>query len=58
MSEKSKEIVNKIADVIIENKKQLTKLDSAIGDGDHGINMARGFEQVKEKVNRNRSGSC
>ena len=51
MSEKSKEIVNKIADVIIENKKHLTKLDSAIGDGDHGINMARGFKEVKEKVN-------
>ena len=53
MSEKSKEIVNKIADVIIENKKHLTQLDSAIGDGDHGINMARGFKKIKEKIDGN-----
>ncbi|ADQ13515.1 dihydroxyacetone kinase subunit DhaL [Halanaerobium hydrogeniformans] len=53
MTEKSKEILDKIADVIIENKKHLTKLDSAIGDGDHGINMARGFKEVKEKINGN-----
>jgi dihydroxyacetone kinase-like protein len=24
----------------------LTQLDAAIGDGDHGINMTRGFEAV------------
>jgi dihydroxyacetone kinase-like protein len=53
VSEKSKEIVNKIADVIIDNKKKLTKLDSAIGDGDHGINMARGFKKIKEKIDGN-----
>ena len=53
MTEKSKEILDKLADVIIENKKHLTKLDSAIGDGDHGINMARGFKEVKEKINGN-----
>jgi len=32
--------------VIEENKDLLTELDSAIGDGDHGINMARGFAAV------------
>ncbi|CCU78829.1 Phosphoenolpyruvate-dihydroxyacetone phosphotransferase, ADP-binding subunit DhaL [Halanaerobium saccharolyticum subsp. saccharolyticum DSM 6643] len=50
MTEKSKKIINEIADVIIENKKYLTKLDSAIGDGDHGINMTKGFKKVKEKM--------
>ncbi len=50
MTEKSKKIINEIADVIIENKKYLTELDSAIGDGDHGINMTKGFKKVKEKV--------
>lgn len=50
MTEKSKEIINKVADVIIENKKYLTELDSAIGDGDHGINMSKGFNKVKEKL--------
>src|SRR4051794_1961702 len=28
------------------NADHLTQLDSAIGDGDHGINMSRGFEAV------------
>lgn len=50
MTEKSKEIIHKMADIIIENKKYLTELDSAIGDGDHGINMTKGFKKVKEKL--------
>lgn len=33
-----------------ENKDYLTKLDQAIGDGDHGVNMVRGFEKVAEKL--------
>jgi phosphoenolpyruvate---glycerone phosphotransferase subunit DhaL len=32
------------------NKAQLTQLDSAIGDGDHGINMQRGMSAVLVKV--------
>ena len=32
------------------NKEQLTQLDSAIGDGDHGINMQRGMSAVLGKV--------
>ena len=43
-------IINKIADVISENKLYLTELDAAIGDGDHGLNMSKGFEAVKEKL--------
>jgi dihydroxyacetone kinase-like protein len=31
-------------------KEHLTDLDSAIGDADHGANMARGFEAVREKL--------
>ncbi|MGM0602467.1 MAG: dihydroxyacetone kinase subunit DhaL [Bacillota bacterium] len=53
MTEKIKDIFIKISDVIIENKKYLTELDSAIGDGDHGINMSRGFKKVKEKLSSN-----
>ncbi|RCW51363.1 dihydroxyacetone kinase DhaL subunit [Halanaerobium sp. MA284_MarDTE_T2] len=53
MTEKIKDIFMKISDVIIENKKYLTELDSAIGDGDHGINMSRGFKKVKEKLSSN-----
>ena len=43
-------IINNIANVIIENKLYLTELDAAIGDGDHGLNMSKGFEAVKEKL--------
>jgi dihydroxyacetone kinase len=37
-----------VAKKIIENKPYLTEVDSAIGDGDHGISMARGMESVIE----------
>lgn len=35
---------------IEEEKDYLTELDNVIGDGDHGINMARGFKAVEEKL--------
>jgi phosphoenolpyruvate---glycerone phosphotransferase subunit DhaL len=35
---------------VTENKAYLTELDSAIGDADHGSNMARGMAAVMEKV--------
>jgi dihydroxyacetone kinase-like protein len=35
---------------LAENKTYLTELDSAIGDGDHGFNMDRGFQSVREKL--------
>ena len=36
------------ADLIDENSSYLTKLDTAIGDADHGNNMKRGFIKVRE----------
>ena len=50
MTRKTKELFIKTADVIIENKNYLTELDAAIGDGDHGVNLARGFNKLKEKL--------
>ena len=47
------DIINKINDVLDENKTFLTELDAAIGDGDHGINMTRGFHAVVEKLKTN-----
>lgn len=44
----AKEILEKVADEIIENKDYLTDLDRTIGDADHGINMAKGFKFTKE----------
>ena len=35
---------------VTENKDHLNKLDTAIGDGDHGSNMNRGAAAVKEKA--------
>lgn len=34
------------ASVINHHKEELTELDAAIGDADHGINMDRGFKKV------------
>jgi dihydroxyacetone kinase-like protein len=42
--------LHRMADVIEENKQHLTKLDAAIGDADHGINMDRGFKSILKKV--------
>jgi len=39
-----------IAQAIIKNKEYLTELDREIGDADHGINMAKGFEAVISKI--------
>lgn len=35
---------------IIQNKPYLTEVDSAIGDGDHGIGMKTGFKKAKAKL--------
>jgi dihydroxyacetone kinase-like protein len=34
------------ASVIEKHKEELTELDAAIGDADHGINMDRGFKKI------------
>ncbi|MBU3106024.1 dihydroxyacetone kinase subunit DhaL [Clostridium gasigenes] len=47
---KVKEILNKIDFVLAENKLFLSELDAAIGDGDHGLNMNKGFNAVVEKI--------
>ena len=40
------EIIKKIIADVDEQKIFLTELDNVIGDGDHGINLARGFDAV------------
>ena len=45
--EQVKAAFTSIADNMIASKERLTQADQAIGDGDHGIGMARGFEAVK-----------
>lgn len=43
-------MIRAIGQTLEENKAFLTELDSAIGDADHGINMAKGFHAVEEKL--------
>jgi dihydroxyacetone kinase-like protein len=38
------------AEVIAENRMELVRLDTAIGDGDHGTNMDRGMKAAVEKL--------
>lgn len=44
------EILTQIAAKIDENRGYLSELDATIGDGDHGINMSKGFKAVTEKL--------
>ncbi len=39
-------LIDRVVNVIAANADALTKLDQAIGDGDHGINLKRGFEAI------------
>ncbi len=45
-----KVIVDGLIKVIAENKEYLSEIDGAIGDGDHGINMNKGFSITKERI--------
>ena len=44
--ETRKRLIETVANRVIANVEELTDLDRAIGDGDHGANMRRGFEAV------------
>lgn len=43
-------LTEKISAKIQAEKEFLTELDNVIGDGDHGINLARGFAEVEKKL--------
>lgn len=40
-------LIDATSSAIAANADELTALDQAIGDGDHGSNMARGFQAIK-----------
>ncbi len=52
------DILKNIGEVIKDNRQYLTDLDSAIGDGDHGINMNKGFKAVVEKLDTVKDKDC
>lgn len=45
-------IIDRMVGVIRENKQYLSDIDGAIGDGDHGINMNKGFTLAREALER------
>ncbi len=45
-----RKLVLALVQVIEENKAYLSELDGKIGDGDHGINMAKGFALAKTRL--------
>jgi dihydroxyacetone kinase-like protein len=49
-SEQAGAWVRAAAAVMDANAAMLTRLDQAIGDGDHGVNMNRGFKAVLERL--------
>jgi phosphoenolpyruvate---glycerone phosphotransferase subunit DhaL len=42
--------LRRFRELVIKNQAELTELDSAIGDADHGINMARGMTAVTDML--------
>lgn len=44
------ETLKKLAAMAEENRDHLSKLDSDIGDGDHGINLTIGFREVEKQL--------
>jgi len=43
-------MIQTIADMVIGSTDELTELDRAIGDADHGVNLERGFNAVLAKI--------
>jgi dihydroxyacetone kinase-like protein len=43
-------LIEAMASAMIGHAEELTTLDQAIGDGDHGLNMRRGFEAVQAEA--------
>jgi dihydroxyacetone kinase-like protein len=46
-------IIDNVITVIQENKQYLSDIDGLIGDGDHGINMNKGFTMCLEELEKN-----
>ena len=51
-NQKGSVIMDRMILVIQENKQYLSDIDGAIGDGDHGINMNKGFTMAREALDK------
>ena len=45
-------LVDRMIIAIQENKQYLSDIDGAIGDGDHGINMNKGFTLCRDALDK------
>lgn len=50
--------LSRFRDLVTEQRAELTELDSAIGDADHGANMTRGMDAVMEKIGAAPAGAA
>ena len=45
-----KPVLSGLIQTILENKGYLSEIDGKIGDGDHGVNMSKGFTLCRDKL--------
>ncbi|WP_309064711.1 dihydroxyacetone kinase subunit DhaL [Microbacterium sp.] len=50
--------VHRFRDAVTDKREWLTELDSAIGDADHGANMARGMTAAVAKIDAGSASTC
>jgi dihydroxyacetone kinase-like protein len=50
--------MERAGELMEENREQLTRLDAALGDADHGINMSRGFRKVRAVLSEGGHGDA
>lgn len=43
-------VVAELAGAVVAQKTHLSEIDGLIGDGDHGVNMAKGFSRAAERI--------
>jgi dihydroxyacetone kinase-like protein len=55
-AEQVRDWIRRFADVVAERRMELVRLDTAIGDGDHGTNMDRGMKKAVEKLDGTAAG--
>lgn len=55
---KLNQTIRDIAAKMQEQRDYLTELDNVIGDGDHGINLSRGFAEVVKKLDAAPAADC
>ena len=48
--QKAGQVVLDLIDIINENRAHLSEIDGLIGDGDHGINMSKGFSLCRDAL--------